>query len=638
MRIPSPAAAPTSGGVRPAESRRVEGRTSRALRAAALVALFVGALTANLRRAGTSPIVWLDTFNDDAYVEQCLHDGSCTLTGVATSVPGRVHAVAWLELRTLLASAGADDDAVHVIMQILAALALVLTFELAMRLGGPLAGVAAAYALGVTLNGESVRVTALYNTSILAFLGTVFVLACTAAVERANAVAITFAALVAAVMANVHIGCLMAGVSLLWVALLAPSRRLRRVALALGVFVVATFCIAPSSWLQNFASLADGQSRPRIAGPGNVAPAISLTVIGVGVWLVSLRYRSAAVIAYRRRIQGALAVAVPVAIASYLLPLFGMEANAKYLAHIEPAVAILAGVPIGIGVGVLVRSLLGETSVLRAVEATAPFALALCLSFTAVPVNDPTPTMHDLTTVAHVLRHEYGWYPADLIQRVKSPSSVAVLTAIRRIAAAPDGSPQADRDAPTAALFVTMATEALPDPLPPDWRIIRRASTTTTVLIVLGSRVDWRAFEVCVQAEDGDRRCAPSGFAWNDTPVFAVANMPSPGAQPRGTLTIRLTVRPGPADETVFMPRLPQTCGGYVVDEHDPAVRVSPDRRHAVVAGSDGAGPTTVTLAWQLGSPACQGWAYDGLPPFVVTGDSRAVALIEPVLRDQERL
>jgi hypothetical protein len=643
MGSPSPAGASTSDPLSRARSSGVEGRASRLVHGAALVALFVGALVANVHRAGTSPIVWLDTFNDDAYVEQCLGEGSCTLTGVATSVPGRVHAVAWLELRTLLAYLGADDNAVHVLMQVLAALAVVLTFELAMRLGGPFAGVVAAYELASSMHGEGVRVAALYNSSVLPFLGAVLVLACTAVVERANSVAVTLAALVAAVMANVHVACLMAGVSVLWVSLLAPSRRLRLAALGFAVFALATFCIAPPSWLQNVASLVDRQPQPRMPGVGGaVAPSfwLRLTVVGVAAWLVSVPVRSAIWIRYRRRIQGALAVAVPMTIGSFIWPLFGMEANVKYLAHIEPASAIAACVPIGMVIHAFIRSLLGGIGampILRAIEATAPYALALVLPLTAPAVNDPTPTVRDLTTVADVLHREYGWDAADMIERVKSPSSVAILTALRKIGHAPGPSPRSDPDAPMTALLIAMANQELPTPLPTDWRIIHTGPRTATVLVLFGSRVDWRAFEVCMQPDEGsDRQCAPSGFVLNDTPVFALRNMPRPGLQSRGTLTIHLAVRPGTANEAIFMPRLPQTCGGYIIDEQVPGMRVASDRRHAVIAGSEGGSPTTVTLQWQLGSPECQGWSYEGLPPFMVAGDSRAVALIEPVLEKQE--
>ena len=72
------------------------------LNTATLAALFIGALVANQRQAGTSPIAWMDTFNDESEVRQCLVSNSCTLSGMGTSIPGYVHAVAWLELRTLL--------------------------------------------------------------------------------------------------------------------------------------------------------------------------------------------------------------------------------------------------------------------------------------------------------------------------------------------------------------------------------------------------------------------------------------------------------------------------------------------------------------------------------------------------------
>jgi hypothetical protein len=65
------------------------------------LAIFVAALIAN-RRAATSLLVWSDTFNDQADANRCLTENLYTLLGTQTSIRGLFHAVAWLDLRTLL--------------------------------------------------------------------------------------------------------------------------------------------------------------------------------------------------------------------------------------------------------------------------------------------------------------------------------------------------------------------------------------------------------------------------------------------------------------------------------------------------------------------------------------------------------
>src|SRR6185369_9678856 len=206
---------------------RMAGVTARRslLTAATLIALFVASLLASLRLAGWSPIVWIDTFNDEQEVQRCLVDDSCTLTGMSTSVPGQAHAVTWLELRSLLAWLGVGLDGAHLAIQISNALAVVLVFHLATTLAGPVAGTFAAW-LTMDHVEQFARATALYNTSPMLFFGAVLVLACTAAVARPGVASVALVALVAAVMANIHISCAMAGASIVWVALLAPRRRL----------------------------------------------------------------------------------------------------------------------------------------------------------------------------------------------------------------------------------------------------------------------------------------------------------------------------------------------------------------------------------------------------------------------------
>src|SRR5262245_17147258 len=125
-------------------------------RAATWVAIFVGALLATHRSAGMSPIAFVDTFRDEAEVQRCIASNSCTLTGMAASVPGQVAAVAWLDLRTLAAWVGVNSDGMHFLMQIFNALAVVLVFDLAAQLAGSLAGATAVWILVFGIGAQAI--------------------------------------------------------------------------------------------------------------------------------------------------------------------------------------------------------------------------------------------------------------------------------------------------------------------------------------------------------------------------------------------------------------------------------------------------------------------------------------------------
>ena len=170
------------------------------------LAIFFAALIAN-HRAATSLLVWSDTIYEQSHVDRCLTDDQCTLIGTQTSIRGLFHAVAWLDVRTLLAWLGVGPTGLLRVIQVLNALAATIVFQLAARLGGLLAGGVAAAVLvfgispGFSLDG-------VHNLSLLSFLGAVLTVACTAVVQAPGIVTVVLAALVAALMANVHIVCI----------------------------------------------------------------------------------------------------------------------------------------------------------------------------------------------------------------------------------------------------------------------------------------------------------------------------------------------------------------------------------------------------------------------------------------------
>ena len=613
-----------------------------------MTAIFLGALAANLREAGTSPIAWSDTFNDQTLVRQCITDGSCTLTGVGTSIPGYFHAVGWLEFLSLLARLGIGLDGAHVLIQIANALALALVYDLATMLGGRLAGVTAVWLLMFQIGTTTVQTQALYNTSPLLFLGAVFVLVCTAAAEQPGVLTVGLAALVGATMANVHLACILTGASVVWLALLAPRRRLQLAVFGAALFALATFVVAPSGWLSNAVRVLQG-SQPMSATPATRLQGASLVfwaAFAVCAWGLSFRQRDGDWIELRRRSQGALAVLVPFLAAFLLAPLAGVEANGKYLAHVKAACAIAAALPLALIVRGLMRALSrsrGERlpRLLRRMEPAAPFALALILPLAVTAADERMPTVDDLTAVAHILGDQRGWDTQHMLHGLKTPLGMPVLLGTRQIGAA-HRAPSPAAVSAERAILITLATADLPHPLPSNWTVVRRSSRVSTVLILTQSRIDWQRFEVCLHPlGDEAQPCQESGLQFVEgAPAFDAPNMPAGGPQWRGTLTLRLPLRSTASDaaEQLFMPRLPRGCGGSIASVSDGALQVQPDRRGAVLSTPPAglSSPSAIELQWQIGSPDCDAGAYDGLPPFVVAGDANTVRLLEQILRKGE--
>lgn len=623
------------------------------LYAAALVAIFIAALVANLRVAGTSPIVWVDTFNDENEVQRCLVHDSCTKTGVSTSVPGQVHAVAWLELRTLLAWFGIGLDGAHLAVQLLNALATVLVFHLATQLGGALAGAASVWIFMDRIDAL-LRVTALHNSSALLFLGAVFVLACTAAVERPGFAAVALAALVAAVMANVHLACVLTGASVLWVALLAPRRRLLLAVFGAALFGLATVALAPPTWLHNLTSLLQhpaGHPNLPASAPNN--PTLLWSLFAVCAWLASAVIRAPAWIDYRRRAQGAMAVMVPFLAAFLIAPRFGLYAEPKYMLHLKAACAIAAVLPLALVVETALRAV--SRRLLPTVESAVPFVLAalivlpgsLRVSASGFSSDDEqTPTVDDVTTAAHILRGEYGWDVAHVLERLKTPHGVTVLIGMRQAleaaaASRPEGGTGAPpTDAPDNAIMMMIGAQDVPDPVPSNWRVVRRAEHAATVLVLAESPLDWRTFGLCVRpAHDSEWKCTETGWRFDAAGRIFVPDMPPPGLGWRGTIRMSVPLRPtAPGDSAaIFMPRRFSICGGRIAAQPGDAVRVDADGRRATVeTRPDRTVPSRITLEWEIGSPQCEVSAYDSVVPFIVEGNAESVRLVESILRKNE--
>jgi hypothetical protein len=269
-----------------------------------------------------------------------------------------------------------------------------------------------------------------------------------------------------------------------------------------------------------------------------------------------------------------------------------------------------------------------------------PYALALLMPFTVSVSDAETPTIDDLKAATHMLQSQRGWTAQQVIDSLKTPQSMTVLSGMRQLVLADHRSGAASPAEGESAFLLVLASDDLPHPLPASWTVLRRAAKGNTVLIVTRSRLDWSRIQVCTRPADAEEQdCEASGLRFNaTTPSLEIAHMPRGGSQWRGALTIRVPLRSAPrnASEAIFMPRMRHVCPGSIASDAGGALAVSTDQRHAESAAGDPIADAVITLEWQVGSRDCGPDSFDGLPPFVIAGDPRTVTALEAMLRRRE--
>ncbi|MEO8603641.1 MAG: hypothetical protein ABI629_13795 [bacterium] len=614
---------------------------ARLLNAITLIVLFAGALVVNLGTSGKSPTLWLDTLADQQSVDSCIADNACTGMGMTTSLPGFVAALGWIEFRTFAQWIGLGLDGTFLIMQIARAFAVVLVFWVASQLGGALAG-AVAVVLALTAFGEfGVPAAALHNITPLFFLGAVLVLACSAVIKRPSAIAVILAALVGAVLANVHLSLVLIGASIVWVGLLAPSYRLERALGGAALFCAAAYGLAPLAWAGNFAAL----FQPHSGGAPAATPIHALpdlvrwSAFAALAWPLSLLSKAPRWVAYRRNAQGALAVLVPFLGAFLLAPLLGVDANEKYLSPLRAAAAVAAALPIGVAASALL-SRLAPQRICAVIEAAVALAVALAIPFlpTGAPGGDErTPSFAELTTALRSLRDERGWTAVDLLQGVEANQRQLTGKALLQLVGA--DALEAPRTVGRTALMLDVAAQNVPAALPPNWQVLHRGDHRARLLVELSSRLDWRCMQVCTQPlGSAQASCAIGQWSVGPDLLPAVSALPAPGQDWRGTIRLRVPWRANAnalAEERIFMPRDTNLCGGRIESDTDAAMHVAADRRHATIAANGGP-LSPIEFAWDVGSSDCATWSYDALPPMVAAGLPADVELLESLMRDPD--
>jgi hypothetical protein len=634
----------------------------------ALLALFVTSLVVVHRWSGQSPRLWQDTLSDQREVRRCLEDGECTLVGQAASISGLWVAGGWLHVRTALARLGVGLEGVHALMQALDALGVSLVALAGFRLAGYLLGSVAAFAMIAVLGSTGATRQAVYNTSPLAFLGALLLVASIEAVSRPSVRSSVMTAMLAAVMACTHTVCAPLGASVVWVAALRPERRALRMVVAAISFALVAFILVPVGWIENANYVLH-----RGAG-GTAAPTVPLSDVLaivrhqlIASWalitvVAALVARAVGTAKRRSLLDVPLALAAPVLAVFVLGVARGVgDAGGKYLVPIKAAAALgtsaalvalagfLATALARLARGAVHRFAAGRARELRAhadraaglatlARRAAPFAACAAIfmwspALASPPVWNPSLfTMRDLEAIVSLLHRERSWSRTDVARRVvaceQSPIQLALLDEV-------GGGWQEERS-PTQAVgpddervFLAMLDAAeLPDPMPSNWHVARRTGTRAAVVIFTRSALDWSQARMC-ETEQGP--CFSRDVVVDESSV--------PWTGTRGRVSVHVPVRSGAGavSSEIFMPRLETMCGGNIRGVAGSGSRIFADGRRAVLAplgAGDSAGD--VVLEWEVPSADCPGYTEAPTLPFFVDGDAVTVSALEAILRRHE--
>ncbi|MDX2166789.1 MAG: hypothetical protein SF182_06985 [Deltaproteobacteria bacterium] len=606
------------------------------LRAAIYALIFAAALVGFIRRNDFSPVVHPDTAFEEALVRECLRDGTCTTLGGSASFRGVYHMVGWLNFRAAAEWFGLGRNATHLLIQFANAFGIVLVMFVSDRLGGLTAAALAPYFAFQTGAAPG----ALYDTSPMGFLGTVLLVLCVAAaVARPPLKIVALTTLTAAVIAEVHLAGTMAFLSVVWVVLLHPPGRGRRVALATILFVLAVLIISPSGLAWDIGQMVSGLSAPD-ASAARPMEALATRIHAAKEALIFL----VPLILYRllgarlgdppRGLHGALAVCVPLTLAYSIGVLLGILpwTSFHYLEHAWAAKAVVLAVPIA-GLASPVWNWLALRVRMAALPRRAmlwivPLLLSLIAAVTQPGAMRPQPRWTDVHALARLLHDDWQWDWPTADAQLLSPEKQFVLGDLSAIE--PDwknDEGMVPRHPPEPVAVIAIETASLPNPLPSGWIVVSKRMFSTLLAIPTKSLLDWDDQTACIEDQRGNNTCF-------GPPVDAklLWNLPSPAAE------IRRFVRRVPwrgkegAAELIVMPKLPLSCVGRIA-QGPPGTEKDPDGRRARITS-----PGEVVFEWQPNTPNCGIWDFlkQDNPPFVLAGSPETVDVMSGLI-DRDR-
>jgi hypothetical protein len=590
------------------------------------------ALVVSFRRNDFSPVVHPDTAFEEALVQECLRDDACTTLGGGASFRNIFHMVGWLNFMTFAEWTGLGRDAIHRLIQVANASKIVLAMLVADRLGGAPAAALTPYFAFRTGAAPG----ALYDSSLMAFFGTVLLVQCVAAaVARPPMRLLVLAALTAAVIAEVHLAGGMALLSVVWVAGLHPPDRIRRMMVVVTAFVVAFLAISPKTVAWDLVQLFSfaGADPAGVARSGDsLAFRLHTAANGVAFLAPWVLHRILGSWLGRppRGLQGALAVSVPVAIAYAVGVGLGVLpwTSTHYLEHAYPAIAVVLAVPCGLIASRVWESaasaLRVSTSLGRAALWIVPLYLSLNAAWTQPSIDRLRPHWTDVHALARLLHDDWQWDWATIDRELRSPEKALVLADLS--AAVPGwetAGPMELRRFAEPVAIIAVETNRVPDPLPGEWIAVSQRTFSTVLAIPTRSSLQWDDESACVEEANGRQTCFDSPidpqFLWrleSRIPEIRrlVRRVPWNGA-------------PG-TTEVILMPDLPLSCVGRIV-EGPAGTEIDSGGRSARVTM-----PGTVVFEWIPNTPSCgiMDFLKQDRPPFVLAGEAHTVELMSQLI------
>jgi hypothetical protein len=608
-----------------------------------------GAFLVVYRASGRSPIVLYDTSAEESFVQWCLQKHLCPLYGGPTNLAGFWQGGAWIYLRTFFSWLGLAPGAVHLLVQVLDALAVGLIAVCGTMLHSRLAGIIAA-AIAVWLLPQSEIIIGLHNSRFMFFPAGLCTLLCLASLRTRKPLPLYLAAVTAAVVANVHAACLPLIIS---VALVGALRSGKRVAAFLywgGVAAVLTVLLSPGVWSYHLVSL----FRP---GASIVQPSASFDlslstaeIIGI-LAILALTARcvlqplpSSEILSSR----ALLAVLVPGLLLLLLSGAFvGVERTSTYAIFLIPAFS-LATASAGLWLLEYLKPLAGKLRRLdrpigvasAAIQTIAPCALGGALIWTAVWGDfpqEPKLLFEDLGELKEQL-HSAGWGPDNQYRHVKNPLDQELLSALL-VYLPMQSSPVSEEDA-GQNLYVFKASRArLPAALPGNWSVSARDDGSALVVVRSPTWLDWKNFSACTgKGGSAEMECVDSGLRYAPTDYLQIMP-PVPGlAHPsqvlRRRVQIRFPVRIPPVSgyHAIIMPALEFRCRGRIVSVPEGNSKVLPGGREALLASSEEPVAGTLVIEWIPGGQDCPEIGYGAFPPFFIEAEPRTADQIDRLL------
>ncbi|MBN2495894.1 MAG: hypothetical protein JXR96_14985 [Deltaproteobacteria bacterium] len=590
-------------------------RSRRALLWALGCLCLAAALFAMLRRAGSSPLLWIDTLNDERQVRNCLQTDCCELHGATVSFGSLVQGASWQQMRSALAVLGGGVELAHILWAVIDSLCVCLLLLAGLRLGFPWAGALAAAMSLVMLDKVEFTQQMVWNFRPLFSLSVLCLLLCLACIQRPRFLLAAAAAFPAALACNIHLAAAPLGLAVLFACLFPAGARLCRL-LGAGLVLLAVCGLSsPQAWWHDLGLLLGGHWLPvPSARAGHVFYPVAIAGLaasaGLGLLACLPRLRGPALLL--------LAVALPATAAFVTLKsCLELSQTDRYLLPSVPAIALGLGLAAQAGLDALARRLPLLPELPRLPAQSAPVVAAAVVMMLIPPGHTDR---EDALQYRHLYRvadftASRAWSQQATFRRLRGPRTALLLEGLAAERHLPGSDEQSDR-----TLYVWLGQLVCKS-----GQVLERSLDRSLVVAEQPAALDWGGpLEICASGTCEQILLKPSSE--RSKPSYALDHMPDPGHVSRVPVRLRLRVPLLRSRTQTLEVRLPQApCGGGRILDLPPGAEVLAGGRAvllpATVEGSLG-------FEWLLGSPACPASTYDGFLPPIVEGRPGEVGCI----------